>query len=182
MVIFVTVCDVFFPLGLQMTNGKFLNQEAGTLEVQHILPVLGWALTPPLGLFPTSSVFPSPVWSEALPRIYPTEFLPSVLLASLPQLHDYMAPATSVSPSYPTPGPSESQGGLLCQACLCPVGGKMVSELSTLSGRDCLEESKFQREGTRLAVMAVVKMQSYLSSPLVPVVLPWHGTVEEQAR
>ena len=125
--IFVTVCDVFFPLGLQMTNGKFLNQEAGILEVQHILPVLGWALTPPLGLFSTSSVFLSPVWSEALPRIYPTEFLPSVLLASLPQLHDYMAPATSVPPSCPAPGPSESQGGLLCQACLCPVGGKMVS-------------------------------------------------------
>lgn len=57
-----------------------------------------------------------------------------------------------------------------------------IFELNTLSGRDCLEESKFQREGTRLEVMAVVKMQSYLSPPLVPVVLPWHGTVEEQAR
>lgn len=40
-----------------------------------------------------------------------------------------------------------------------------IFELNTLSGRDCLEESKFQREGTRLEVMAVVKMQSYLSPP-----------------
>ena len=59
------------------------------------------ALAPTLGLFPMSSVFLPPVWSETLPRICPTEFLPSVLLASLPQLHDYMAPATSVAPQLP---------------------------------------------------------------------------------
>ena len=98
MVIFVTVCDVFFPLGLQLTNGKFLNQEAGTLEVQQILPMLVWALALPLGLFPKSSVFLPPMWSEALLGICPTELPASVLLASLPQLHDYMAPATSVTP------------------------------------------------------------------------------------
>lgn len=101
MVIFVTVCDVFFPLGLQLTNGKFLNQKAGTLEVQQILPVLGWALALPLDLFPKSSVFLPPMWSEALLWICPTELPTSVLLASLPQLHDYMAPATSVAPQLP---------------------------------------------------------------------------------
>lgn len=69
-----------------------------------------------------------------------------------------------VLPSCPAPGPLKAKEGPHVRLASAPCGREDgIFELNTLSGRDCLEESKFQREGTRLEVMAVVKMQSYLS-------------------
>ena len=123
------------------------------------------------------------MWSEALLGICPTELPPSVLLASLPQLHDYMAPATSVAPQLPNTWAFWKPRGSYVRlaSALWERRWHLWTERlirQRLPGR--IEVSKGGDQ--TVTVMAVVQMQSHLSSPLVPVVLPWHGAVEEQAR
>ena len=111
----------------QLNWQKFLNQEVGTIEVQQILPVLGWPWHPLWAFSP---------WVLFSCLLCGQKFCPgSVPQSSSHQsfLHlslNYMTTWLLLPlwpPSYPTPRPSESQGGLLSQACLRPVGGKMAS-------------------------------------------------------
>lgn len=140
----------------------FLSQEASTPETQQTLAVLGGALPPVWAFSPCrAGLYPQPhAWSEALLGVCPTGLCPSVLLASLPRLR-LRSSCCLCSPSATQHVALLPQGAPVSGSPLSRGREESIFEQSTLSGRDCLEESKGGREGgdQPVAVKGAVPVQ-----------------------
>ena len=157
----------------------FLSQEASTPEAQQTLAVLGGA-PPPLWAFSPCRAVLHPLrhaWSEALLGVCPTGLRPSVLPASLPVCSPSATQHVALLP----------QGAPVSGSPLSRGREESIFEPS-LTGRDCLGESKGGRVGLR-PLQSWVQFKGspsedaapHLSSPLAPAGLPWHRTVEDLA-
>lgn len=163
MVLILSRCERYLFLSPQTINGKLVSESRGQHPRGPANPCCArWGSASRLGLFPMQgwALSRPHAWSEALLGVCPMGLRPSVLLASLPRLRLWSS-CCLCSPSATQHVALLPQGAPVSGSPLSRGREESIFELSTLSGRDCLEESKGAREGgdQPVAVMGAVQVQ-----------------------